>query len=498
MTGEPMHVYDEMKAYVGFTEEDASVLADFWPVCASDVHPVIDHFYERILATPAAVAVLQDAAQVERLKGTLRRWLEELVRGPHDYAYFERRERIGRVHVDVGLPSRFMFTAMSVMREDLCAIALERLPEAQARRTCSAIERVSSLDLAIMTGTYIDTREERQLRLLRELIVAHLPVTVLLLDAEKRVTAATRPASRLFEGGDLIGRALEDALPRPLLEASELAERVARAMSTRRDIALPRVDARIEQADRAFRVTIVPLDRADAAVMLHIEDLTDTIEVEARLRRSESLAQLGALSAAVAHELRNPLAGISGAVQVITRSMPGDDPRRTIMIKVEEQIQRLNALVTDLLAFSRPTRVSVSLVQMRPLVESVVDLIHKQYPGVSFEIDGEGDAQADPNVLHQVLLNLAQNAAQAVEGQGEVYVRLRQGQVCVADSGPGVPEELRERIFEPFFTTRTRGTGLGLAICRKFAGALGGRLHIAPESPLSGACFQLELSAPAA
>lgn len=491
-----MHVYEEMKAYVGFTDEDVCVLREFWPQAEAHVISIIDHFYERIQATPAAAAVLQNEAQVIRLKGTLCRWLEELLRGPHDHAYFERRERIGRVHVDVGLPPRFMFTAMCVMRDDLCSVADSQLDAATARRVCKAVQRITELDLAIMTGTYIDTREERQLKLLRELIVSHLPVTVLLIDRALRVSAATRPASRLFTGAEVVGQPIAAALPPQLVAAADLHALVERAIRTRREITLLRVDASFDGLTRSFRLTLVPLDREDAGALLHIEELTEAIESEARMRRAESLAQLGALSAAVAHELRNPLAGISGAVQVIAKSMGEDDSRRGVMLKVEEQIQRLNALVTDLLSFARPSRVQIHQVALRPVCESVIDLIHKQFPEVRFEIEGAGVAATDPDVLHQIVLNLVQNAAQAVDGQGLVLVHIEGAALCVADSGPGVEAALRERIFEPFYTTRTRGTGLGLAICRKFAQEVRGRLVIRDESPLAGACFHLVLAEP--
>jgi two-component system sensor histidine kinase PilS (NtrC family) len=147
---------------------------------------------------------------------------------------------------------------------------------------------------------------------------------------------------------------LLDVLPPSLAEAADVAELVARSTRTGHEIAMPRVDAEIDGRARSFRLDVVPLDHPMAAALVHVEELTEAVETEARLQRNESLAQLGTLSAAVAHELRNPLAGISGALQVIGRSLADDDRRKAIMEKVEGQVRRLNALVTDLLAFARP------------------------------------------------------------------------------------------------------------------------------------------------
>lgn len=487
-----MILFDEMKSWVGFGPDDEARLVRLLPHARSSLPGLADLFYERILAHPTAAAVIRDEAQVERLKGTLARWAEELLSGPWDDAYYIRRERIGRVHVEVGLPSRYMFTAMNVFRSGLCDLATRHFPPGVAEDICHSIGKVTDMDLAIMTGTYVSSREELQIATLQELIVSHMPVTVLLLDTRGQVTAATRPSIRLFGDVAVIGRPVEEALPPALTAASDISTHIARALATGREVTLPRVDVAIDGQDRNFRVSIVPLDHPQARVLLHVEDLTDTIRTEGLLLRNESLAQLGALSAAVAHELRNPLAGISGAIQVIARSLAADDRRKVIMEKVEQQVFRLDALVTDLLDFARPTAVRLGPVELADVARSVVELVQRDHPGVRLGVTGGATVVADSNLVHQVLLNLVLNAAQAMEGDGEIRVIVDPGCVRVSDSGPGIPSENAEKIFQPFFTTRTRGTGLGLAICRKAAHAMGGRLELV-SGPLKGACFGLEL-----
>ena len=349
-----MHILDEMKQYVGLTSEDDTLLARFGQSIGEQVVSVVDHFYERILSTPSARAVLQDDAQVVRLKVTLARWLEELLAGPRDVAYYERRRKIGHKHVQVGLPSRFMFTAMSVFYQDLCLIARDQHDADEAFAICTALRRATDLDLAIMTGTYVEGRELKQLASLQELILTRLPIAAIITDKQGRVSSATGPASAMVRASDVVGKHWTDAFPPQLLEDANLRAVVAQALLTSNQRVLPRIKTRIRGRRHYFRITVVPLDHAQAALLIHLEDLSDAIDAEARVQQSETLAQIGTLSAAIAHELRNPLAGMSGAIQVISRSFDDKDSRKGILAKVDQQIGRLNQLVTELLTFARP------------------------------------------------------------------------------------------------------------------------------------------------
>jgi signal transduction histidine kinase len=492
-----MEAFAEMKSWMEFGADDEDRLRAFAPIAEQALPDLARAFYARILAHPGAASVLKDEGQVERLKITLERWSRELLQGPWDAAYVERRQRIGRRHVEVGLASRYMFTAMHGWRSDLRALARRTLPEDVAEPTCRSIERICDLDLAMMTGTYLERREAAQLQTLQDLLVSHMPVTILVLDASGIVTAATRADVRLFGDVPAIGRPWQQALPRPLLEVADLDRALIRARATGRDITLPRVDATFDGATRSFRFSVVPLDHPHATALVHLEELTDTIRSEARLQRAEALAQLGALSAAVAHELRNPLAGISGALQVIRRSLPETDSRRDIMEKVEQQVRRLDALVTDLLAFARPPEARSVPVALHEAARAVTDMVQREHPGVRIHCTGEGVALADPNLVQQVLFNLVLNAVQAAPADGEVHVLLAPGSLTVCDSGAGVPPEILDRVFQAFYTTKARGTGLGLAICHKLALAMGGAITLENGTgPLPGACFTIRLPVP--
>ncbi|TNE92377.1 MAG: hypothetical protein EP330_01615 [Deltaproteobacteria bacterium] len=478
----------ELVSYVGFTDEDRDLLTAFWPIAEPHIPDVVDDFYARVMRHPGTRRIIRDDAQMARLRRSMAHWLEETLRGPHDEAYFQRRLRVGHRHVEVGLPPRYVSTAMAVIVERMSAIAFAERPE-QAFAISEAVHRITTVDAAVMTASYMEQHELEQLRSLQDLLISRLPVTVLLVDRDDRVISATRPSYRLFEGARLLGARWQEALPPALVEASELDEAVHRARNGNRDICLLRVDTVIDGVERQFRIDVVFLAHEEADILLHIEELTDAIELEGRVQRSEALAKLGELSAAVAHELRNPLAGISGAVQVLSGSMDADDRRKKIMDKVQGQILRLNRLVTELLAFARPVEAQVGSLDLRALAERVAELL----PG-EVEVRGEGRGVADPHLVEQILLNLGANGLAA--GTCCSFI-IEEGAVLVEDDGPGVDPKVRDRIFEPFVTTKTQGTGLGLAISRKAAQAMDGDLVLADEPRGgSGACFRLTLPRP--
>ena len=480
---------DEMKGWTGFTDADAAVLREAFPTVEPHLARIVGRYYEEIVRHPGAAKVLKGPEQVARLQGTLRQWLREVFLGPHDAHYADRRRAIGWRHVQVGLEDRYMFTAMHTIQHEVLGVFRNELDDPFP--ATDALQRVLMMDLAFMTGTFVEARELKQLDTLHALLIEHLRTVVLLVGADGIVRSATKATSQLLLGRDPQGATWTEALPDGLCNAGHLERHVARALSRHREVTLPRVDVE----ERSFRVHVVPLQHELASFLLQVEELTDAVEMEGRLRRSESLAQLGALSAAVAHELRNPLAGISGALQVITRSMEPGSLHHQVLGKVDGEVRRLNTLVTDLLAFARPGSAKMQKVALRPLVDEVVEMLAPEHAAVAFVVDGEGEAQADPHLVRQILHNLVRNAVDAVEESGSVRVEVAPANVWVADDGPGVPQQEVGRIFEPFVTTKTRGTGLGLAISMRSAQAMEGDLRLEDAGPLRGACFHLVMQA---
>jgi two-component system CheB/CheR fusion protein len=213
-------------------------------------------------------------------------------------------------------------------------------------------------------------------------------------------------------------------------------------------------------------------------------DITERKAAEARLREQAALAQLGELAAIVAHEVRNPLAGIRGSLQVLATRLPETVRERQIVGTMVERIDALAARVRDILLFAGSGRVRLQPVTVGPILADVSAAATAAVPGCSpIELACEPIvAVADPELLRELLLNLVLNACQASTGRGPLEVTATvagdQCRIAIADRGPGIPFEIRDRVFEPFFTTKHGGTGLGLAIVKRLADLQGGTVAL--------------------
>lgn len=220
-------------------------------------------------------------------------------------------------------------------------------------------------------------------------------------------------------------------------------------------------------------------------------DITARKEAEERLMQQASLARVGQLAAVVAHEVKNPLAGVKGAVQVLMSRRRPDDPEVQVMRDIVGRIDALNELIGDLLVFARPRAPRLRRLELRPLLEEAVATLRRDPLAAKLAIDIVGQdvvVDADAELIRATVLNLLINAAQAIDGAGGITLSLSQQAAAavleIRDNGPGIPRDMRERIFEPFVTTKARGGGLGLPIARRTAELHGGSLTlVSPPGP---------------
>jgi PAS domain S-box-containing protein len=311
-------------------------------------------------------------------------------------------------------------------------------------------------------------------------------------DAQGRIQTWNRGAHRIFgfEPQEVLGR--DEGLLVPPDAASD--QEALAALLKETGLVKARECDRLTRDGRRLRVELTVTQLRDkhgrpAGRSMILRDVTDVRRLQEELIASRSLAAVGELAATVAHEIKNPLAGISGAIQVLAQDTPRNDPRREIMDEILDQIRRLDRTVRDLLAFARPTQPARQEVALEDSLRKAWGLLAPQDDAsrITWTLEGaEGvTVRVDPHLLHQVWVNLFQNAIEALSGKGSVEVRVRSGhgrvEVEVRDSGPGVEAEALERIFKPFYTTKTRGTGLGLPITRKIMEAHGGRIRAESE-----------------
>ena len=216
-------------------------------------------------------------------------------------------------------------------------------------------------------------------------------------------------------------------------------------------------------------------------------EITARKRQEEQLREQAALTRLGEMAAIVAHEVKNPIAGIRGALQVIASRMPAEQRDKAVIAEIIGRLDALNGIVQDLLLYARPRPPKRETVDLRMLIDTTNDLLRRdpQFGGVSLNVIGRPEPlMGDPEQLRIVFQNLIMNAAQAMGGTGAIDVHLSSdGQgytVSIRDRGPGMPDEVRAKAFDAFFTTKHRGTGLGLPIARRVVEAHGGTIDIRP------------------
>ena len=226
-----------------------------------------------------------------------------------------------------------------------------------------------------------------------------------------------------------------------------------------------------------------------------------------QMTRAEHLATLGELAAGLAHEIRNPLAGIAGVIDIIGRDLPETSPARNVLKDVKHEVMRVNRIVSDLLETARPKPAEYRAADLNSTAEHAVIFARQQALSKPVKVelhktDASLTVEHDPNQIQQVLLNLMLNAIQAMEdagtkagpGQVDVDIAQRDGLavVSVSDTGRGIKPEHLPNIFRPFYTTKGSGTGLGLSLARRIVEDHGGKIIVRSQEG-KGSTFEVLL-----
>jgi signal transduction histidine kinase len=221
----------------------------------------------------------------------------------------------------------------------------------------------------------------------------------------------------------------------------------------------------------------------------HLRESREEIERlhRTQMSRAEHLATLGELATGLAHEIRNPLAGIAGVIEIIGRDLPTTSPARAVVKEVRVEIAQINRILTDLLQTARPHPPEIRRSDLNTTVEHAVMLARQQALSKPIQIELKKDpalpeVEHDSGQIHQVLLNLLLNAIQAIDGPGKITVDIERREesaaIVVTDNGRGIPPETLPNIFRPFYTTKGNGTGLGLSLARRIVEEHHGRIDV--------------------
>jgi len=205
-----------------------------------------------------------------------------------------------------------------------------------------------------------------------------------------------------------------------------------------------------------------------------------------------------AMLAGVAHEIRNPLGGIELFAGLLVSELE-DEKARGEAMKIQKEVQNLKKIVTDFLSYARPNPPKKEVCDIGKIFEEAVALMHAKLERVTIRAHCNDRARVDPWHLKQVFLNLIDNSVEAMNGTGEISIKTREVKKAVkitfTDTGPGIPEAIRDNIFQPFFTVRKNGTGLGLAIAKSLLEENGGEIHLSDHDIAHGAAFEITLQA---
>jgi two-component system sensor histidine kinase PilS (NtrC family) len=325
-------------------------------------------------------------------------------------------------------------------------------------------------------------RAAADLLTLHQDIVRSLSSGLITTTVEGTVLTANQAAADILRStpAALAGRAIDTILP----GLSALLAN-ARGDLRRADLTVPTADD-----DKTIGVSASPLrDVRDEIVgcVINFQDLTELKRLEMHARRAERMATVGQLAAGVAHEIRNPMAAISGSIELLRQSPQTSDDDRALMSIVHREVQRLNGLIGDLLDYANPRPKQTVDFDLASLVRETVQVARGDQNFADVELTADTDdsvpVHADPAKLRQVVWNLVRNAADAARSGGKhVKVEARGtsdgATVRVSDDGPGIPDHMLGRIFDPFVTTKEKGTGLGLATCHAIITEHGGRIDV--------------------
>jgi two-component system sensor histidine kinase PilS (NtrC family) len=342
---------------------------------------------------------------------------------------------------------------------------------------------------AARTEKELEARQKdlQQLEAFNASIVHSMDSGLLTLNVAGSITSFNVAAETItgFRRNEVLGRPLESIFP-------EVVQRYSTSVAShpkkpyRQDVTFKKKDGTVGYLGFSVSSLREPDGRAIGNLLI-FQDLTALKIMESHIKRVERLATVGEMAAGIAHEIKNPLASMTGSIQLLDKQIDMTPVTGKLMQIVLREADRLDSLVNDFLLFARPTSGKTEPVELSPAIRETLELFEKDpicRDRIRVVQDMASDiwTKMDPKHLRQILWNLLLNAAEAIDGTGTVEVIAEAPQdvvqVIIKDDGPGMTEETLRNIFDPFFTTRAQGTGLGLSIVHGLLESYGGRIDV--------------------
>ena len=374
---------------------------------------------------------------------------------------------------------------------------------------------VNQAGIAIVNARLYQDRERRyrelqSLAAFRNNILRSLGSGMFTVDENGIITTWNRAAQQVLgvSGRQSVGRHYSevltaDACPIAPADCDKLQKAIKQVLRDSTTCNLYKLKAQVGNARHVLNATVSPLlarGRQPQGAVVLFEDITEYLNLESRLSEMERLAAVGQMTATIAHEIRNPLTALRGAVDLMRQEEPLPESLSLYIEVIQQEAQRLTEIAEEFLEFAKPFQLQIRPTPLKPLLQRVL-LVQSptlQSMRVQTVLDAPDNltAPADIGRLEQALHNLVQNAAHAMPDGGVVTLSACEHdewiKISVQDTGSGVPPEIRDKIFTPFFTTRTRGTGLGLSIVKKIIEGHGGKVTLECP-PEGGSIFTLWL-----
>jgi two-component system, NtrC family, sensor histidine kinase PilS len=354
------------------------------------------------------------------------------------------------------------------------------------------------------TRQELETRQKdlRDLQAFKDLVFQSVGTGLIALDLEHRVTAFNHAAEEItgVAAPHAIGRAWSSLIGSVIpLEPIESVIAANPRASTRHEAVLRRPDG----TSVPVRMTFSALRSGEGerlGLISACEDLSAIREMESRMRQADRLATVGRMAANIAHEIRNPLASLTGAIEVLTSPLTADDARERLSQIVAHESERLNHIIKNFLEYARPAPLSIATFDVAAAAEEVLLLLEHRTSSGSLKVIREFVPSipwaVDAQQFRQILWNLCLNAVEAMPEGGElrvsVSVRGATLEVAVSDTGDGIAAADVSHVFEPFFSTKPEGTGLGLALVHRIVQDHGGEIDVR-SAPGLGTTFTLTL-----